>query len=182
MYEQPEPQYSYYQESSQAHSYYLPPSSDSHSPVQSYYEAHSHSYPAIRSDHSNDSNGSRSATYGYASQYPSPPAAFSPSSSSTDPELKRIRNTAASARFRAKKKRREASLERNAKEKREVLERLEQRIRELEAENRFLKGLIFDKEKLDGVKSELERVREIKKGLEMEAGEGKRNDGVGTTT
>lgn len=57
---------------------------------------------------------------------------------------------------------------------------MEERIRELEAENQFLKGLIFDKEKLDGVKSELERVRALKRGLEMEGGEGERDDGVGT--
>jgi hypothetical protein len=116
-------------------------------------------------------------SYPYPSQYPSSPSALSPSSS-TDPELKRIRNTAASARFRAKKKRREKSLERNAKEKREALQKLEEWIQELEAENKFLKGLIFDKEKLDGVKNELERVRALKR--EMEGGEGERDDGVGT--
>jgi hypothetical protein len=45
-----------------------------------------------------------------------------------------------------------------------------------------LKGLIFDKEKLDGVKSELERVRALKQGLELDNGkeEGERDDGVGT--
>lgn len=181
MYEQPESQYTYHQDPSQTQSFYPPPLLDSHSPVQPYYQSHPHTYPPILSD-PNDSNGSHSTAYAYPSQYPSPSAALSPSSSSTDPELKRIRNTAASARFRAKKKRREASLERNAKEKREALERLEQRIRELEAENQFLKGLIFDKEKLDGVKSELERAREMKRDLEMESGEGERDDGVGTRT
>ena len=45
-----------------------------------------------------------------------------------------------------------------------------------------MKGLIFDKEKLDGVKSELERVRALKRGLELEdrKEEGERDDGVGT--
>ena len=59
--------------------------------------------------------------------------------------LKRLRNTAASARFRAKKKRREESLERNAREKREKLVALEDRIAELEAENQWLKNLIIEK-------------------------------------
>jgi hypothetical protein len=174
MYEEPESRYNYHQDPSHAPSYYLPPPSDAQSPVQPYYQNHPPSYH-------NDSHAANSS-YAYPSGYPSPSAALSPSPSSTDPELKRIRNTAASARFRAKKKRREASLERNAKEKREVLERLESRIRELEAENQFLKGLIFDKEKLDGVKTELERARKMKRDLEMEGGEGKRDDGVGTTS
>lgn len=57
--------------------------------------------------------------------------------------MKRLRNTAASARFRAKKKMREQTLESQAREKRERLERLENRIAELERENSFLKGLIM---------------------------------------
>jgi len=50
----------------------------------------------------------------------------------------------------------------------------------LESENKFLKGLIFDKEKLDGVKNELERVRKLKRDMEDEKEEGERDDGVGT--
>lgn len=57
--------------------------------------------------------------------------------------MKRLRNTAASARFRAKKKQREQTLEQQAREKKQALEKLESRIRELEQENRFLKGLIM---------------------------------------
>ncbi|KAL3422899.1 Regulatory protein cys-3 [Phlyctema vagabunda] len=80
-------------------------------------------------------------------------------------ELKRLRNTAASARFRAKKKQREASLERNAREKREQLEKLEERISQLEKENQWLRELILRKG---------DRIEEGKKKGE------ERKDGVGT--
>jgi len=60
-------------------------------------------------------------------------------------ELMRLRNTAASARFRAKKKRREQSLEQNAREKKEKLAKLEGRVAELEAENQWLKDLVMEK-------------------------------------
>jgi hypothetical protein len=63
--------------------------------------------------------------------------------SDPEAEAKRIRNTAASARFRRKKKAREASLERQSREKKEALAKLENRITELEDENKFLKGLIL---------------------------------------
>lgn len=157
-------QYHYHQDPSKDQSYYVPPPSSPLSPAPTSFQPHFYN---------NDPYAPNEQAYGnqeYPSQYASPSA----TSSSTDPELKRIRNTAASARFRAKK-RRETSLERNAKEKREALAR-----RELEAENRFLKGLNFDSEKLQEVKRELERVRELKRGLEMEGSEGERDDGVGT--
>ena len=57
---------------------------------------------------------------------------------------------------------------------------LENRRRELEAENQFLKGLIFDREKLEGVKTGLERARKLKEELEVGKEEGERDDGVGT--
>lgn len=177
-------QYHYYQDPSHAaQSYYTPAPSSPLLPAphdfQPYYHHRSSSNAATSTttypptDHQAYSAHAHDV---YPAQYASPSGA----SSTTDPELKRIRNTAASARFRAKKKRREASLERNAKEKREALARLEEQIRELEAENQFLKGLIFDSEKLEGVRRELERVRELKRGLEMEGGEGEKDDGVGT--
>ena len=172
MEQQSDSQY-HYQDPAQTQAFYPPPPSPgSPSPdFPSYYQTHAQPFPS----RGGPPNGS-SSSYPYLSQWPSP-SPGSPSSS-TDPELKRIRNTAASARFRAKKKRREQSLERNATEKRETLQKLEQRIEELEAENKFLKGLIFDKEKLDGVKNELQRVRALKK--EIEDGGGDRDDGVGT--
>jgi hypothetical protein len=89
-----------------------------------------------------------------------------------DPGLKRIRNTAASARFRAKKKRKEQQLEQEARETQAALNKLENRVTELETENRWLKGLILDK-------SEASKRKE----LEIEDGERKgsaHTDGVGT--
>jgi hypothetical protein len=60
-------------------------------------------------------------------------------------DLKRIRNTAASARFRAKKRLRQQGLERNALERKEKLAALEEKIRQLEAENKWLRGLAIEK-------------------------------------
>ncbi|KAL2067604.1 hypothetical protein VTL71DRAFT_2029 [Oculimacula yallundae] len=95
-----------------------------------------------------------------------------------DPEadLKRLRNTAASARFRAKKKQREQTLENQAREKKMALEKLESRIRELETENRFLKGLIMgpkDVELRELKKQRDEVIEADRKGIEHK-------DGVGT--
>lgn len=60
-------------------------------------------------------------------------------------EDKRRRNTAASARFRIKKKQREQALERTAKEMTEKVTQLESRINQLEMENKWLKNLIVEK-------------------------------------
>jgi chromosome condensin MukBEF ATPase and DNA-binding subunit MukB len=57
-------------------------------------------------------------------------------------EDKRRRNTLASARFRAKKKLREQALEKDHKEMSTKIERLENRIKELELENKWLRGLV----------------------------------------
>lgn len=57
-------------------------------------------------------------------------------------EDKRRRNTLASARFRAKKKMREQALEKNHKEMSAKLEKMENRIKELELENKWLRGLV----------------------------------------
>lgn len=75
-------------------------------------------------------------------------------------EDKRKRNTAASARFRIKKKQREQALERSAKEMTEKVTMLEGRISALETENKWLKSLVTEKH---GAKDEtLERLlREI---------------------
>ena len=59
-------------------------------------------------------------------------------------EDKRRRNTAASARFRVKKKQREQSLERSAKEMTVKVRALEARINQLETENKWLRSLIKD--------------------------------------
>lgn len=67
-------------------------------------------------------------------------------------EDKRRRNTAASARFRVKKKQREQALEKTAKEMTDRVQVLEARIGQLEMENQWLKGLITEKNvKVDNV-------------------------------
>ncbi|ODV58438.1 bZIP transcription factor ASCRUDRAFT_39274 [Ascoidea rubescens DSM 1968] len=58
---------------------------------------------------------------------------------------KRRRNTAASARFRIKKKLKEQQLERNLKELKELSSTLEIKIKNLTMENNLLKNLIFEK-------------------------------------
>jgi hypothetical protein len=60
-------------------------------------------------------------------------------------EDKRRRNTAASARFRVKKKQREQALEKSAKEMSDKVSALEGRINQLETENKWLKNLIMEK-------------------------------------
>ncbi|KAG9559925.1 hypothetical protein KCU79_g7978, partial [Aureobasidium melanogenum] len=60
-------------------------------------------------------------------------------------EDKRRRNTAASARFRVKKKQREQALEKTAKEMSDKVQILEARVNQLEMENKWLKGLITEK-------------------------------------
>lgn len=93
--------------------------------------------------------------------------------------MKRLRNTAASARFRAKKKQRQTQLETSAREKKEKLEALEKRIQDLEEENKWLKALIVEKRDVSG---EVRRMRERFGMVEEEMREfvGEHTDGVGT--
>lgn len=60
-------------------------------------------------------------------------------------EDKRRRNTAASARFRVKKKQREQALEKSAKEMSDKVSQLEAKINQLETENSWLKKLVLEK-------------------------------------
>lgn len=60
-------------------------------------------------------------------------------------EDKRRRNTAASARFRIKKKMREQSMEKTVREMTEKSSGLESRVRELELEIKWLRGLLIEK-------------------------------------
>ncbi|KAF8458838.1 hypothetical protein BGX38DRAFT_1069048, partial [Terfezia claveryi] len=60
-------------------------------------------------------------------------------------EDKRRRNTAASARFRIKKKQREQALEKSAKDMADKVSQLEMKINQLEMENKWLKNLITEK-------------------------------------
>ena len=74
-------------------------------------------------------------------------------------EDKRRRNTAASARFRVKKKQREQLIEKTAQEMTDRVKDLENKVCDLEKENRLLKGLLTEKnhgvaEDTVGVKTE----------------------------
>jgi Skp family chaperone for outer membrane proteins len=60
-------------------------------------------------------------------------------------EDKRRRNTAASARFRVKKKQRDQELERKAKEMADKVHDLEKKVGQLELENRWLRNLLMEK-------------------------------------
>jgi hypothetical protein len=97
-------------------------------------------------------------------------------------EDKRRRNTAASARFRVKKKQREQALEKSAKDMSDKVQALEGRINQLETENKWLKNLIT--ERGERKQAEGEDVASLwKKYSEGEKGErirGERKDGVGT--
>ncbi|GAA6020421.1 hypothetical protein JCM11491_000238 [Sporobolomyces phaffii] len=78
-------------------------------------------------------------------------------------EDKRRRNTAASARFRVKKKQREQALEQTAKELRDRVAALEKDVETLRTENGWLRGLITDKTVLggkDGASNNKKRARE----------------------
>ncbi|KAI9642755.1 hypothetical protein NHQ30_008487 [Ciborinia camelliae] len=92
-------------------------------------------------------------------------------------EDKRRRNTAASARFRVKKKQREQALERSAKDMSDKVAALESRINQLETENKWLKNLITEKN------DSKEDIAALWKKYNKDAGDRKgaeRKDGVGT--
>ena len=93
-------------------------------------------------------------------------------------EDKRRRNTAASARFRVKKKQREQNLERTAKEMSDKASALEARIGQLEMENKWLKSLITEKtENKDDI---AELWRKFTKESADARSTSERKDGVGT--
>ncbi|KAI7864261.1 hypothetical protein BDF14DRAFT_1732518 [Spinellus fusiger] len=64
----------------------------------------------------------------------------------TADEDKRRRNTAASARFRIKKKQREQAMEQTVREMTNKSDTLQQRVNELELEVKWLRGLLTEKE------------------------------------
>lgn len=90
-------------------------------------------------------NASRPSSATNGANSPTEAAALEATSRAAAEEDKRRRNTAASARFRVKKKQREQALERTAKEMTDRAERLEARITELEQENKFLRSLVVEK-------------------------------------
>jgi hypothetical protein len=93
-------------------------------------------------------------------------------------EDKRRRNTAASARFRVKKKQREQALEKQTKEMSDKVSALENKVAQLEQENKWLKGLIT--EKSDGKILDVALEARLKKET-AERSSGNRTDGVGTS-
>lgn len=97
-------------------------------------------------------------------------------------EDKRRRNTAASARFRIKKKQREQALEKSAKEMTEKAQRLETKVHQLEMENKWLKSLITDKNEITkgGFEELYEKFTKGNQLQEVRILEGGR-DGVGTS-
>lgn len=99
-------------------------------------------------------------------------------------EDKRRRNTAASARFRVKKKQREAALEKQSKEMTDKVSALENRINQLEMENKWLKGLITEKSDVKGMEEQFKKFAAERKTQEDEKEAHRstelRTDGVGT--
>jgi hypothetical protein len=94
-------------------------------------------------------------------------------------EDKRRRNTAASARFRVKKKQREQALENQAKEMTKKAAALEARVSQLELENKWLKSLITEKHENKSEVGEL--YHKLNNDLENGSRSNpERNDGVGT--
>jgi len=105
------------------------------------------------------------------------PTSFDDESRVAAEEDKRRRNTAASARFRVKKKQREQALEKSAKEMADKVAAFELRISQLETENKWLKNLIMEKnDNKDDITALWKKYRE--ESSEREASE--RKDGVGT--
>lgn len=94
---------------------------------------------------------------------------------------KRRRNTAASARFRVKKKQREQALEKQSKEMVDKVSSLEGRIQQLEMENKWLKGLITEKSGAKGVEEQFKMFKaDQAERKEAERSTSTRTDGVGT--
>jgi len=93
-------------------------------------------------------------------------------------EDKRRRNTAASARFRVKKKQREQALEKQTKEMSDKVSALENKVSQLEQENKWLKGLIT--EKSDGKILDVALEARLKKETD-ERSTANRSDGLATT-
>lgn len=111
---------------------------------------------------------------------PIAPQSLDESARNAAEEDKRRRNTAASARFRVKKKQREQALEKTAKEMSDKATRLEQKVQQLETENAWLKSLITEK---SGMHSSTDLKKLLSKREEAAAGRSSpaHKDGVGTS-
>jgi hypothetical protein len=123
------------------------------------------------------SEGAGSKRKAESASSPGDAGSFEDASRLAAEEDKRRRNTAASARFRVKKKQREQALERSAKEMSDKVAALEGRINQLETENKWLKNLITEKNESK------EDIAALWKKYNAENNERKtseRKDGVGT--
>jgi hypothetical protein len=108
----------------------------------------------------------------------SPAPDFEEASRIAAEEDKRRRNTAASARFRVKKKQREQALEKLSKEMRDKVSALEGRINQLETENKWLKNLITEK---NGNKEDIALLwKKFTQETSVDRKGSERKDGVGT--
>lgn len=101
-------------------------------------------------------------------------------------EDKRRRNTAASARFRVKKKMREQALERSLKETNDKNDALEARVSQLELENHWLRGLIMEKNGTEERNEASEKAisdmfKKFLASRKTESGPSESKHGVGTT-
>lgn len=91
-------------------------------------------------------------------------------------EDKRKRNTAASARFRIKKKLREQEMEREAQELREKVQSMETKVMQLEMENKWLKNLVVERNEardvndLDELRKRVLGVAKDPKGKDIKTG------------
>ncbi|EMR70361.1 putative regulatory protein cys-3 protein [Eutypa lata UCREL1] len=114
------------------------------------------SLPPIQPSPTFPRNGAQQRPYGAptpqtgdkrkATEVPPPRAmSFEEQSRLAAEEDKRRRNTAASARFRVKKKAREQALEKSQKELNDKVTTLETRIQTLETENKWLRELVMEK-------------------------------------
>jgi hypothetical protein len=114
---------------------------------------------------------------------PSPAVSTEEQSRLAAEEDKRRRNTAASARFRVKKKQREAALERTVKEVNDKNAQLQSKITQLEMENKWLKNLIVEK---NGNQSKEEIAKAFqqfrRESEERETSDGDVKTGVGTAS
>lgn len=95
-------------------------------------------------------------------------------------EDKRRRNTAASARFRIKKKQREQALEQSQKEAQEKVAKLEATIEQLQTENAWLKSLITEKSGGKRTTDELEALMSKREQATSGRSSSTHTDGVGT--
>lgn len=105
----------------------------------------------------------------------SPTTNETPTSRLAAEEDKRRRNTAASARFRVKKKQREQALERQAKELADKTKTLEDRVAKLETENEWLKELVVARDGREGLEEAVEGWRR-RKGKESSSGGALKNE------